>query len=70
MEEAKMLYPDDFEHLAALSALVSRWVQRHRRTGPVTEHQLMTLVDSHSARQHCAANEKARPQRCAAIQRI
>ena len=65
-----MLCPDDFEHLAALSALVSRWVQRYRRAGPVTEHQLMTLVDSLSARPQCAANEKARPPRCAAIQRI
>ena len=65
-----MLYPDDLEHLAALSALVSRWVQRHPRTGPVTEHQLMTLVDSHSARPQYAANEKARPPQCAATQRI
>jgi hypothetical protein len=52
-----MLYPADFEHLAALSALVSRWVQRHR-TGAVTEHQLMTLVDSHSASPQHAANER------------
>jgi hypothetical protein len=65
-----MLYPDDFEHLAALSALVNRWVQRRRRTGPVTDHQPMTLVDSHSARPRYAANEKARPPQCAATQRI
>ena len=62
-----MLYPDDFEHLAALSALVSRWVQRYRRAGPVTEHQ---LVDSHSARPLGAANGRARPPRCTAAQRI
>jgi hypothetical protein len=65
-----MLYPDDLEHLAALSALVSRWVQRLRRTGPVTDDQPMTLVDSHSARPQCAANEKARLLRCTAAQRI
>ena len=65
-----MLYPADFEHLAALSALVSRWVQRYRRAGPVTEHQPMTLVDSHSARPLGAANGRARPPRCTAAQRI
>jgi len=63
-----MLYPDDLEHLAALSALVSRWVQRHGRTGPVTEHQL--TVDPHSARPRYAADEKARPPGCATTQRI
>ena len=65
-----MLYPDDLEHLAALAALVGRWVQRLRRTGPVTADQPMTLVDSHSARPRYAANEKARPPRCATTQRI
>jgi hypothetical protein len=65
-----MLYPDDLEHLGALPALVSRWVQRLRRTGPVTDDQPMTLVDSHSARPRYAANEKARLSRCTAAQRI
>jgi hypothetical protein len=48
-----MLYPDDFEHLAALSERVSRWVlgwaSRHWRRLPISARSKCNRVGSTTA---------------------